>query len=159
LFTGFVCMEAIWVISVLSETKKQVVTAVVLVALLGATLPGFKDNTLSATKAYRENFEIVAEAEALREEYIAEHPENYFFISPYAWGTGGYAFDNSTERMNNYSYIHGYMTYLPEHDEKLISQGYGEQRMLESFIQESEVLLMPTYDSVEFIIGKYLENL
>jgi len=158
LFTGFVCMEAIWVISVLSETKKQVVTAVVLVALLGATLPGFKDNTLSATKAYRENFEIMAEAEALREEYIAEHPENYFFISPYAWGTGGYAFDNSTERMNNYSYIHGYMTYLPEHDEKLISQGYGEQRMLESFIQESEVLLMPTYDSVEFIIGKYLEK-
>jgi len=60
--------------------------------------------------------------------------------------------------MNNYSYIHGYMTYLPEHDEKLISQGYGEQRMLESFIQESEVLLMPTYDSVEFIIGKYLEK-
>lgn len=158
LLTGFVCMEASWLIGVLSETKKQTIAVMILIALLGAVLPKFKENTLSATKAYSKTFEIMAEAEALREKYIAEHPENYFFISPYAWGTGGYAFVNSTERMNNYSYIHGYMTYLPEHAEKLTFHGYGEQRMLEHFIHAPEVLLMPTYDSVEFIIGKYLEK-
>lgn len=90
--------------------------------------------------------------------YMAEHEDNFYLISQHMHPTGGAFFYDKTLRMDNYVYYSDYTTYLPEWKWKVEEQGLDPAKMLDEFIENSNVLVISPDDSFVEVVEPYLEK-
>lgn len=90
--------------------------------------------------------------------YMSDHSDNFYLISQHMHPTGGAFFYDKTLRTDNYVYYSDYTTYLPEWKWKVEEQGLDPTRMLDEFIENSNVLIISPDDSFVEVVEPYLEQ-
>ncbi len=88
--------------------------------------------------------------------YMAEHPDNFYLVSPYLHPSGGAFTYDKTQRSSNYVYYADYTTYLPEWQKKVEDNGYDPAHLLDEFIADEHLLIIAPSDELAPLIDEYL---